>query len=323
MVFFILIPRAYAGLTDMRSGNLTRSLAVLLLSAPWLVATELEKGPVFVTASFIDKNSLFIEDLSQNEIQILEDGQSRKVELMAKDQLPVAYSLLFDRALFGESWEHERMSNPRGPTSARDIAYELIDKYLGRQAISVGIYDKKLDVALDFTVDGFTAKNAIQRLHGPNRRTESFLYGALLSAVQKMDERSERRRILIVFLDVVDPETAGKIKPLKNLFASSNVELLIVSFASKLAGSRQPLPPQLNQAVLQELARETAGEALFAADHREHLDDISRRLYNRIRTLYTFGFESESQPGKSSVLAIKCTRPGSKVYHHPALLRLP
>lgn len=307
----------------MRLGNLTRSLALLILSAPFVVATGVEKGPVFVTASLIDKNSLFIEDLSPDEIQILEDGQSRKVELMAKDQLPVAYGLLFDRSLFGESWEHDRMTNPRGPTSARDIAYELIDKYLGRQAIWVGVYDKQLEVALDFTIDGFPAKNAIQRLHGPARPTETFLYGALFSAVQKLNERPERRRVLIVFLDIVDTDTAGKIKPLKNLFASSNVELSIVSFASKLAGSRPGLPPQLSQAVLQELARETAGEALFGADYREHLDDISRRLYNRIRTFYTFGFASESQAGKPSQLTIKCTRPGSRVKHHPALVRLP
>lgn len=307
----------------MRLRNLTRSLAVLILSAPVVVATGQEKGPVFVTASLVDKNSLFIEDLSQDEIQILEDGHSRKVELMAKDQIPVAYGLLFDRALFGESWEHDRMTNRRGPTSARDIAYELIDKYLGRQAIWVGVYDKQLEVALDFTIDGFPAKNAIQRLHGPARPTETFLYGALFSAVQKMNERSERRRVLIVFLDLVDMETSGKIKPLKNLFAASNVELLIVSFASKLGGGRAGLPSQMSQAVLQELARETAGEALFAADYREHLDDISRRLYNRIRTFYTFGFTSESQAGRPTQLTIKCARPGSRVKHHPAVLRHP
>jgi hypothetical protein len=307
----------------MKLGNLTRSLVVLMFSAPLVVATGAEKSPVFVTASLIDKNSLFIEDLSQDEIEIQEDGQSRNLELMAKDQLPVAYGLLFDRALFGESWEHERMTSPRGPTSARDIAYEIIDKYLGRQAIWVGVYDKQLNTTLDFTVDGFTAKNAIQRLHGPARPTETFLYGALLSAVQKMNERSEKRRILIVFLDIVDTETASKIKPLKNLFGSSNVELLIVSFASKLGRGRAGLTSPMSQAVLQELARETAGEALFAADYREHLDDISRRLYNRIRTFYTFGFASESPAGKPSQLTIKCTRPGSKVKHHPALLRLP
>ena len=307
----------------MISGNLTRSLAVLILSAPLIVATEAEKGPVFVTASLTDKNSLFIEDLSQDEIQILEDGQSRKVELMAKDQLPVAYGLLFDRALFGESWEHERKTQSGGPTSARDIAYELIDKYLGRQAIWVGIYDKQLDVALDFTVDGFSAKNAIQRLHGPARPAETFLYGGLFSAIQKMNERTEKRRILIVFLDIVDTETASRIKPLRNLLGSSNVELLIVSFASKLGGGRPGLSSQMSEAFLQELARETAGEALFTAGYREHMDDISRRLYNRIRTLYTFGFASESPAGKPSQLVIKCSRPGSRVKHHSVLLRSP
>ena len=39
-----------------------------------------QRGPVYVTASFVDKNNLFIESLSNDEVQVLENGQVRRIE---------------------------------------------------------------------------------------------------------------------------------------------------------------------------------------------------------------------------------------------------
>jgi len=240
---------------------------------------------------------------------------------MAKDEIPAVYGIVFDRALLPEVPEDSR-SRPaggRGTTSAKEIAYELIDKYLGRQSIWVAVYDREFETALEPSTDGFAAKEAIQLLRGARRPKESFLYGAILSAVTKMNRRSENRRILLLFLDILDSETAGKMKPLKNVLSSSNVELFVVSFASKLGGSRSALHPQMSQAALQELALVTAGNAFFSADYRDHREDLTRRIYNQIRTLFTFGFQADSTLEKPGRLLIKCARPGSKVKHHPAL----
>jgi len=107
----------------------------------------------------------------------------------------------------------------------------------------VGSYGKSPEDLLDFTGDSFLMKEAIQSLTGPHRTIESFLYPALFSAVQRLCERHEKRRILLLFLEAVDPETAGKIRPLRNLLASSNVELFVVSFTSRMStrgGCGQP-----------------------------------------------------------------------------------
>src|SRR5437867_296818 len=192
---------------------------LLLLSALPGVAP---KTPVYVTASLTDKNGLFIEDLKQEEVTIRENGRERKIEFMAKDEIPTIYGIVFDRALLQEFPEDNRSGPAAGATSAKEIAYELIDKYLGRQSIWVGVYDRELEVALEPSTDGFTAKAAIQQMRGARRPKESFFYGAMLSAVTKMNQRHENRRVLLVFLGALDTESAGKIKPLKNLLSSSN-----------------------------------------------------------------------------------------------------
>jgi len=283
--------------------------------------TKPARTPVFVTASLVDKNNLFIEDLTQAEIQILENDQPRAIEFMAQDELPVAYGILFDRAMLSEFEDIDlaRQAGRTGSVSGRDLAYQLVDKYLGKQVTWVGAYDRELEVALDFSPDPFQVKDAIQRLRGTRHSEESFLYGSLFKAVTKMNERSENRRVLLLLLETIDASSAGKAKSMRNLLSSSNIELFIVSFASKTARGRQTMPYTMNEAILKDLALATSGDAFSSASYSDHLEDLGRRVYNHIRTLYTFGFQSEASPDKPAKLSVRCLRPGAKVKHHPTV----
>ena len=289
----------------------------LVLSAQ--VGAFAQKTQAFVTASLVDKRGLFIEDLDKQEVQILEGSQPRELEFMARDEVPTVYGIIFDRALL----QHDE--NPRWgsrqevsiTTSAKNLAYQLIDKHLGRQTVWVGLYDRELQVALDFSTDGFRAKDAIQRMSTGRATEEPFLYPALYSSVMRMKDRNEKRRVLILLLNLLDSETASRVKPLKNLLSASNVELFIVSFASRLGGGSAGLNPSMSHAGLKELVQATAGDMFWAADYRDHLDDIAQSIYNHLRTFYTFGFESESPAENPAKLTIRCTRPGAKIRCHP------
>jgi VWFA-related protein len=287
-------------------------LALLFSSLPCTAQTN----QVFVTASLQDKRDLLIENLEQQEIEILENNQPRRVEFLARDEVPAIYGILFDRSLIPENEDSYRvpgMPPQLSSITAKSLAYEMVDKYLGKQTVWVGTYERALNVLLDFSTDGFRAKDVIQRLAGRRSMEESFLYAALYSAIMKMKDRHEKRRVLIVFMSALDPDTAGKMKPLKNLLASSNVEVFFISFASRTGISQPGMSPLMSRASVLELAQITAGEAFFGADYREHPDDISRRILNVLRTLYTFGFQSNAPPDKPARLTIRCLRPGSKV----------
>lgn len=313
-------------------GHRLQSVLCLMsvLISGWQIASPTSapaaKTPVYVTASFADKRGLFIEDLSPEEVQVFENDQPRKIEFMARDEVPTVYGLIFDLSMLPEKPE----DNYRGATlvisgasAARSIAYELIDKHLNRQTIWVGGYEKELRMAQDFTIDGFSAKAAINQMHGKRGPAETFLYSALFSGVMKMNARTEKRRVIIVFIDVLDSDTAAKLKPLKNVLSASNVELFVVSFASRMGSGRGGLHPSLSQSSLRELVQVTSGEAFFATDFKDHFEDITHRMYNMIRTFYTFGFEAEASADKPFRLEISCTRPGSKVKHHPTVAILP
>jgi hypothetical protein len=300
------------------------AIAVLLafLLSWTALALPAQKRPIFVTASFLGKNHLYLEDLSREEILISENGQTREVEFFAGAEVPTAYGILFDRSFLPLPFEDPRRDSNVIPSSmaATNAAYQLIDQVLGRQVGWVGTYDKELKIELDFTQDSGRVKDVIQRLRGERSMDESSLYRALFSAVRKMSPRNEKRRVLILFLEVLDIEAGVKLKPIKNLLSASNVELLVADFAvSKFSSGRGMLPVQ-SEACLRELAGVTAGGAYFSKT--EGIEGLGRRISNQIKAFYTIGFQAESTSDQPAALKIECTRPGTKVTFHPVVPNL-
>ncbi len=293
------------------------SLLVTVLCWAALPAT-VQKTPVFVSASFVDRNHLYLDNLKSNEIRVTENGQPRDVEFFAGAEIPYVYGLLIDQTLLPENFAdlNQYPSGVSNSSAALSVASQILDSPLGQEAGWLATYDKQMHVVVDFTQDSGRIKYAIQQLRGVRMLEEPSLYTALLSAVQKMDQRNEKRRILIAFVDVVDSESGNRLKILKNLMATSNVELFIAGFGSKLSSGRG-MPPAQSEASLRELGSVTGGDAYFRS--MEGIEGLGRRISNQIRTLYTIGFESESSSEKPSQLKIECTRAGVKVKTHPVV----
>jgi VWFA-related protein len=285
------------------------------------VAQPLQKTPIYVTASFLDRNRLFIENLSRDEVRIFENGKPREVEYLAGEEVPAVYGMLFDRSLLAQTDEamdilRRDQTNVPGATAAVNVAYQLLDLCLKGQVGWVAAYDQQMRIAIDASQDPGRIRETIQQLSATRSPEESSLYNALFTAIKKMSQRHEKRRTLIVFLDVVDVETSGKLRPLKNLLSASNVELFVASFASRGSTIGRLLPAQSDVA-MRELADVTAGGAYSKT--ADGIEGMGRRISNQIRTYYTIGFLSETPSDQPGRLTIECTRPGSKAKTHPVV----
>ncbi len=280
-----------------------------------------QKRSVFVTASFLGKNHMYLEDLTRDEVHVYENGQSRQVEFLAGTEVPTVYGIVFDRSFLPS--EEDRVRDPNQiPSSiaATSVAYQLIDQAFERQIGWVGTYDNELRTAIDFTQDSGRIKDAIQQLRGQRFADEPSLYRAIFPAVKKMASRNEKRRVLVLFLESLDTEAGSKLKPLKNLLSASNVELFVACFSASRISTGRGMPPTQSEACLRELAGVTAGGAYFTK--YEGIESIGRRISSQIRTLYTIGFESESDSDQAPALKIECARPGIKVACHPLIPNL-
>jgi VWFA-related protein len=293
-------------------------LAALFLCWPPSGAPA-EKTPVFVTASILDKNRLYLETLSRSDIRVFENGQQREVEFLASKEVPVAYGLLFDRDLLPSPYDDPRRNQFGVPssTAATNVAYQLLDQALGHEVGWVASYDTEFHLAMDFTQDAGRIKDAIQLMSRERYIEEPELFSALMEAVGKLSRRNEKRRILIVFVDYLDMKTGGKLKPLKNLLSASNVELFVVGVGNSKITGDHGMPTAQSEASLRELTGVTAGGAYFAL--LDGIEGMGRRIAYQINTYYTIGFQAESprdQPGK---MKIDCTVAGAKVTAHPVV----
>ena len=278
-----------------------------------------QKKAVYVTASFLGSNRLYLENLTREDIRVFEGDQPREVQYFAGGEVPVAYGVLFDRELLPQPDEDPRIDELRisASTAARNVAYQLIDNCLGPQAGWTATYDDQgMNIALDFIQDASRIKDSIERMSGGRVTRESWLFGPLFNSVEKLGQRHEKRRILVVFLNTLDIKTSGKMKPLKNLLSASNVEVFFAGFAPRSTVARGLLPAQ-SEVALRELADVTAGAAYFT--NMEGIEGLGRRMANQIRTFYTIGFESDSPGEQPARLKIECTRPGVKVKTHPVV----
>ena len=126
----------------------------------------------------------------------------------------------------------------------------------------------------------------------------------------------KKHRFALVITDVLMPGMSGTelLRHIKK--HDPDTEVIVVSFTSRMS-TRGGLRPALSDASLKELTDATSGEVYSAALSREHPEDVVRRILQQMRTLYTFGFESTSTPDKPCNLVIKCSRPDSRVRHHP------
>lgn len=297
-------------------------LAVACLLSFHSPACMAQRKPIFVSASFSDRNDLYIENLNRDEVELSENNQLRDIEFLARDELPTAFAILFDTSMFAGTMELPRRipgSAAYGAAAAAEIAFALIDKHRERTLVLIAGYEREIHTVLDFTTDAFAAKEAIRQLQGSRRRQESFLYSALFEITRKMSARRERRRVIVTFLDTLDSETAAKLGNMKNLVAESNVELFIVSVASRNAFASPGLPSVLSRSALRDLCSVTAGDVYFSADYGDHIEDLVRRLSSHIQSLYTLGFESESSEENPAKLLMRCLRPGSTVRSHPVV----
>jgi VWFA-related protein len=274
------------------------------------------RKPVFVNASFLGKNRMFVENLTAAEIRVFENGKPRTVEFFAGAEVPGIYGMVFDREILPQPFEDPRRDANTIPSSmaAMNVAFQVIDQALTRQVGWVATYDRDFRIAMDFTQDSGRIKDVIQGLRGERNMEDSSAYGALFNAVKKMGGRNEKRRSIILFLDVLDPVAGDKLKPLKNLLSGSNVELFVASFAGSRSSTGRGLPPLQSEACLRELAGVTAGAAYFSKS--DGIEGIGRRMASHIRSLYTIGFESEAGSDQPATLKIECTRTGVKATFH-------
>src|SRR5215813_6735382 len=280
-----------------------------------------------------DSQGNYVNDLLPKDVLVLEEGEARQVTNLKRD--PANIVLILDLAneigtfkngpteRYGKPdtpiWEQGRNYKVvRGPTQW-EFANQFVSGLSPNDKIAIIQYAEKAQLIQDWTSDRNQALNAISSKYRVGLK--SSYYDALKLAADKLQSRSDGRRIVVLISDGLD--SVSKISKSKAILAleKARATVFVVGWADalrheielsigwmanhevagtnvfkRIAELRHHLLELEGAAVeLKQLAENSGGELLLPPTH-EDLIKANRSVNSEIGAQYTLSFLTENAP---------------------------
>src|SRR5215475_688262 len=313
---------------------------------------RIETREVAVPIVAYDSDGNYVNDLRPKDVLVLEEGEARQVTNLKRD--PANIVLILDLANEIGTFKNgptERYGKPdtpiwekganyrvvRGPTQW-EFANQFISGLSPTDKITIIQYAEKAQMIQDWTSDRNQALNAISSKYRVG--VKSSYYDALKLAADKLQSRSEGRRIVVLISDGLD--SVSKISKSKAILAleKARATVFVVGWADALrheielsigwmanhevAGTnvikrieelrRHVLQLEGATVDLNQLAENSGGEMLLPPTH-EDLIKINKNINMEIGAQYTLSFVTENKPSLEDNRLIQTlpARPGLSV----------
>ena len=280
-----------------------------------------------------DAQGNYVNDLRPKDVLVLEEGEARQVTNLKRD--PANIVLILDLANEIGTFKNgptERYGKPdtpiwekganyrvvRGPTQW-EFANQFISGLSPTDKITIIQYAEKAQMIQDWTSDRNQALNAISSKYRVG--VKSSYYDALKLAADKLQSRSEGRRIVVLISDGLDSNSKiGRSKAILAL-EKARATVFVVGWADalrheielsiswmvnheaagtnvykRIAELRHHLLELEGATVeLKQLAENSGGEMLLPPTH-EDLIKANRNINSEIGAQYTLSFLTENAP---------------------------
>jgi Ca-activated chloride channel homolog len=241
------------------------------------LSSELVVLPVVVT----DKRGTLRSDLDREQFAIYDNGHQRPIELFTNEDVPVSVGLVIDgsssmRAKLGEviaaTLRFAQLSNPNDELFTFSFNDDVRD----------AVPDRRFLLAGDFRV----LETALRSL-APQGQTA--MYDALMAALDRLEQASRPRKILILISDGGDNASAATLDRVLARARASNAAIYTIGLYDRD-------DPDRNPKVLQAIAHATGGER-FLPESPAPLLRVCERIAREIRSGYTIGFVPPDRDG--------------------------
>src|SRR2546427_4189839 len=190
------------------------------------VNTEL----VTLNVRVIDRNNRPVENVTQKDFRVLEDGEPQPIEFFSKEEVPISYGLAVDTSGSLRSQLQ----------SVIDAAKAIIDsnKTGDETFLERFISSDKIETVQDFTASKDLLLDGLDSLYIEGGQT-AVIDGVYLAAehvaeYKKGDENDRRRRALIVITDGEDRNSFYKETQLLQRLREQDVQIYLIGFINEL-----------------------------------------------------------------------------------------
>jgi Ca-activated chloride channel family protein len=252
----------------------------------------------------IDRNNRPVNNVSQKEFKIFEDGIEQQIDFFSKSEVPTNYGIVVDNS--GSMRQQLDKVVEAGKilvNTNRADDETLIIRFVGRD---------KIEIEQPFTSNKTDLIDALDNLYIEGGQTA--VTDAVYLAVENIDEyeRSKKtdvskRRALILVTDGEDRNSYYNEKQLFELLRESEVQIYVIGFIddlSKEGGFMSKSPQGKAKAFLERMATESGGKAYFPKSAAD-LPELAREISSELRTQYSIGYIPSNDRRDGSYRSIK------------------
>ena len=237
-------------------------------------AIRVEVHLVEVYATIYDHNGHFVDGLSQDSFQILEDGKPQEIASFETSAQSLSCAILLDTTA----------SMADALPRVKNSIVKLIDELGPQDSVAVYSFDERLVVRQPFTTDKSAAKRAVLRTRAQGRTA---LFDAMTQTSLDISKRPGRKT-LIVFTDGDD--NASALNANAAVAGANRVGIPVYAIAEGEAMQSRNL-----KKLLDEITGRTGGAA-YLVRRSGDIDQLFHRIAQDLQHLYMLSYQPASTP---------------------------
>ncbi|HEV8131326.1 MAG TPA: hypothetical protein VGQ81_08735 [Acidobacteriota bacterium] len=283
-----------------------------------LAPAPLHTATYYVNFQVRDSTGLYLPKVSLEDVKIFVDGAEKKPAYIFGQDLPMAIAIFFD--VGPQMAPDEIRIDPLYLTRlqrARAVTLEMLDRLKTDYAMALYSYFYEPVRLVDFTNDAQSLENALRKLqpavkHPVVTQPDAKTLVALEQGIEVLKNRDEKRKILMLFTYVMDPDSSKTLDMMARRLSRRNIALYVVSFGPRTAsGPGFSTQERMNSFWFKKLIDGDDGGFYLTDLYREDLRELAFEIASRWNAMQTLAFEGpEVLAGKS--LRIEMNRPHSK-----------
>ncbi|MCI0605518.1 VWA domain-containing protein [bacterium] len=293
----------------------------LLLYAITIETAEIQETLVvdlvdlYFTAT--DQKGHFITDLKQDEITVMEDGVSQKIQRFGafageRNEIPLILALVVDNSASMDS----KVEQVRKLDLARDAGLTLLEELGPLDRVKLVQFSDILK-STELTSSKETIRDELKKMQP--RWWQTAMFDAVATTITDLNGHSGRK-ILLLSSDGQDNMSKTKLEEVVEM-ASRTPDLTVIVLGTvanaPVVGMRgkvknlPAIPMFRGREILQSLAEKTAGYAFFPKNLKES-EKVSELLRSFVRSQYYLAYRSTNQKldGSFRKIKIQCKRKG-------------
>jgi Ca-activated chloride channel family protein len=253
---------------------------------------------VLTTVTVTDASGKFVSGLTIDDFVLIEDGVPQKIDHFSAEDTPFSAAILIDSS--GSMRTKIRQ--------ARLAAAKFQDLIRPTDAVAVYSFNTEVQRVQDFSSE----RDISSRVFTIEARGQTRLLDCMNAAVEALDQRTERRRAIVVISDGADTNSRADFQTVLKHALQADVLVYTVDLVDPSFPSRSPEDVR-SSLLLQEIAEKSGGRYIKSSGGQQ-LDKAFESVVMELRRQYTLGFYPPKgyTGGQYHKLEVKLKRPGLK-----------